>query len=104
MEAEGGVKVDNVKCDVCGKTLDSWIGNIMVPHSELDGDVIYDLQIWCKPCTKELDSKGVGRRYHNLWELSWLKDGGEELLNASSYAKKFTYQAKEKIEKIINAR
>jgi hypothetical protein len=64
-------------CEHCGKVLDNWTGNVMVDAST---HLVKEFIIWCKECTRELDRKGYGRRYHNIWELSWVKNGYFELL------------------------
>ncbi|ERI06479.1 hypothetical protein [Aneurinibacillus aneurinilyticus] len=60
------------KCDECGKELTDWSGNIMVEGKSYH-DKIDDFLIWCKECTVRLDRTGEGNKFHNLWELSWLK-------------------------------
>lgn len=92
-----------VKCDVCKSPLNDWRGNVMIPRESFEGE-IDDLQIWCKLCTKKLDREGKGRYYHNLWELSWVKEDGEEILIESSYAGRFSKDVKEKMKRIIDAR
>lgn len=32
------------------------------------------LEVWCKACTRLADEKGLGDKWHNVWELEWLKD------------------------------
>lgn len=64
--------MESPRCDECNKLLEDWSGNIMVNSTEYPDKVNY-LMIWCKQCTIDLDRKGVGGDYHNLWELSWVK-------------------------------
>ncbi|MFB6367914.1 hypothetical protein ACFCP7_28595 [Paenibacillus elgii] len=61
------------KCVVCEEELSNWSGNIMV-HKNHYPDTIDRLVIMCKNCTSELDKRGPGRQWHNLWELSWIKE------------------------------
>ena len=62
-------------CLHCNTELNEWKGNVMVKESEMSpGQVISHLEVWCKGCTRELDNAGRGRDYHNLWELSWVKE------------------------------
>jgi hypothetical protein len=68
----GGDDMSNPCCDECGKELENWSGNIMVDGNEYP-DNIKEIFVWCKGCTNKLDAKGVGRKFHNIWELSWLK-------------------------------
>lgn len=59
-------------CEHCGKVLSDWNGNLMVDGSTY---LVKEFIIWCKECTRELDREGIGKRYHNIWELSWIKNG-----------------------------
>ncbi|PHB54582.1 hypothetical protein COE92_14450 [Bacillus wiedmannii] len=61
-------------CLHCKKEIENWSGNIMVKHEDMDSGVIQGLEVWCKECTVSLDKKGYGDNYHNLWELSWVKE------------------------------
>jgi hypothetical protein len=72
----------------------------MVKKSEMfDNKVINSLEVWCKECTGKLDDKGYGRQYHNLWELSWVKEDYFEQLEtliermAGESVYKFSQQA-----------
>lgn len=62
------------RCDECNKSLPEWSGNIMVDNTEYPDKIEY-IMVWCKECTGKLDRQGAGRQYHNLWELSWVKQG-----------------------------
>ena len=73
----------NPMCDVCGKEIRDWEGNIMVPWDEYlpttEGEpasvrTIRMIKIMCKPCTIQIDRERIGEEWHNLWELSWVKD------------------------------
>ena len=64
-------------CEHCGKVLSDWNGNLMVDGST---HLVKEFFIWCKECTRELDRKGIGHRYHNIWELSWIKNDYFQLL------------------------
>ncbi|GAB4230703.1 MAG: hypothetical protein Kow00121_59420 [Elainellaceae cyanobacterium] len=63
------------KCDRCQKELRDWQGNIMISeqpyHSRQE---IKEIGVLCKQCTNQLDATGVGQQFHNIWELSWLKE------------------------------
>ncbi|PEA53080.1 hypothetical protein CON64_20045 [Bacillus pseudomycoides] len=62
-------------CLQCKKRLQDWKGNVRIKKEEMfDTRVIQSLEIWCKECTTVLDEKGPGREYHNLWELSSVKE------------------------------
>ncbi|KKI90680.1 hypothetical protein WQ54_19360 [Bacillus sp. SA1-12] len=62
------------RCDECNKPLPNWSGNVMVDGTTYPDNIDF-IMIWCKECTGSLDRKGAGRQYHNLWELSWVKQG-----------------------------
>ncbi len=66
------------KCDVCKKVLKDWSGNIMIDSKKYH-DEIEDFQIWCKECTDKLNSEDVDNLYHNIWELSLVKQGYLEM-------------------------
>lgn len=62
-------------CVHCNTELSNWRGNVMVSKKEMFEDKkVQHLQVWCKECTTRLDKNANGRDYHNLWELSWLKE------------------------------
>src|ERR1043165_7719350 len=64
-------------CDVCGKELQNWSGNIMIPTKDFIGQRpqrIEAVKVMCKACTVQLDKSGIGQAWHNLWELAWMKD------------------------------
>lgn len=68
-------KVNGPACVHCEKELSDWSGNVMVSSNEmLKVGEISRLEVWCKQCTTKLDKTGYGRDYHNLWELSWVKE------------------------------
>lgn len=62
------------KCGVCKDELEDWQGNIMVPEGDFSAGKISKVWVVCKECTKILDQKGVGQKWHQLWELHWLKE------------------------------
>jgi len=90
-----------VKCDLCNTPIDNWSGNVMIPKNSTEG-TIDDLQIWCKPCTRKMDSAGPGMNYHNLWELNWIREDREDILKESDYAERFSGKVREKVINIIN--
>ena len=61
------------KCDVCGQELKDWQGNVMILTNDFQNRTISEIILICKFCTEELDKKGVGQKWHNLWELAWIK-------------------------------
>jgi hypothetical protein len=64
-------------CDECGQSIPSWEGNIMVQSREFfagEKRRVSEIIIMCKPCTLRLDESGMGQRWHNMWELAWMKD------------------------------
>ncbi|MFK4167728.1 hypothetical protein ACI2LM_15925 [Paenibacillus lautus] len=63
---------DHPICEHCERALENWSGNIMVDTRDYP-DKIDTFHVWCKECTTDLDKRGVGRRFHNIWELSWFK-------------------------------
>ena len=87
-------------CEICNKELKDWSGNVMIPK-KTDDETIEDLQIWCKECTVKEDKQGIGHLYHNLWELSWVKEDGESILNETGYSEQFSKHVKEKLLSII---
>jgi hypothetical protein len=62
------------KCCVCNKELEDWRGNIMISEHAFSVKEIPDIRVMCKSCTRDLDDKGVGQKWHNFWELLWLKE------------------------------
>ena len=106
-EREEEIVVEVLKCEVCEKALSDWAGNVMIPEDYSPNDVssgtLDDLQIWCKECTVKLDEEGTGRKYHNLWELKWVKEEREKILQNSLYADNFSERIKEKMHKLINS-
>ena len=62
------------KCCICGEELRDWQGNVMVPQDALRGQPVSEVVVICKPCTTRLDERGAGQKWHNLWELVWIRD------------------------------
>lgn len=92
------------KCEVCNQEIENWSGNVMILDNLTSDEEIDDLQIWCKPCTNKLDAEGTGKQYHNLWELSWVKEDGDTIMIDSAYASRFSQKVKNKVDKIISLR
>lgn len=67
------------ECAVCEKKLENWAGNVMVDSVEYP-DKVNKLVIMCKECTAKLDRKGIGQKWHNLWELRWVRDDFIDLI------------------------
>lgn len=65
------------RCETCGRELHDWEGNVLVPpgwESAVD-----DIAIACKGACGETARL---REWHNLWELSWVRDRPVRLLLA----------------------
>ncbi len=67
---------ENPQCERCETVLGDWSGNIMVPTDDylLSPSRIETVMVLCKKCTTSLDKSGKGNQWHNLWELSWIRD------------------------------
>lgn len=76
-------------CGRCHKVLDNWVGNIMVDNS-LYPERISQLQVICKGCTRQLDASGFRKQYHNIWELSWIREA--PLLRLAEILQEITQQ------------
>lgn len=61
------------KCSECERELTDWHGNVMVDDNSFMKYRIDHIFVLCKECTLHLDRTGVGREFHNLWELNWLR-------------------------------
>lgn len=61
-------------CTECGRELPDWEGNIMVDSGYRTNRRIDWIKVICKPCTRDLNRRGLDRQYHNLMELSWLSN------------------------------
>lgn len=94
--------MEKVKCEICEREINDWVGNVMIPEESYEGE-IDDLQVWCKTCTSTLDSEGKGQKYHNLWELKWVKKDGEKIMQESLYADRFSKRVREKVIKLIKS-
>ena len=66
-----------VKCEVCERELEDYSANIMVSELEYPNPIT-DIHVFCKQCTRNLDKISVGKLFHNMWELYWLRDNFAE--------------------------
>ncbi|MDW0118731.1 hypothetical protein QTL97_17545 [Sporosarcina thermotolerans] len=67
-----------LNCEVCERDLPNYSANIMVGEWEYPNPVT-NVFIICKTCTRNLDRlAGVGKLFHNMWELYWLRDNFSE--------------------------
>ena len=68
-------------CVVCEKELPDWQASIMVNNQAFTFEQTIDrLEVICKPCSRAMTMEGTPRKYHNIWELSWVKDRFVHLL------------------------
>ena len=68
-------------CVVCEKELPDWQASIMVNNHAYNHEHIIDrLEVICKPCTRAMRGTSDFTKYHNIWELSWVKDRFVHLL------------------------
>lgn len=92
-----------IKCEVCERELENYSANIMVGEWEYPN--ASDVHVICKQCTRNLDSIGIGKVFHNMWELGWLKEDFEEfhtqvIRESADGSRKWGQKAKDKITAI----
>jgi hypothetical protein len=69
-------------CDICGKSLRDWQGNVMVDADMyLQKDTVEDILIWCCNCAKTMEKRGMGRQYSRIWDLRWMHNHYVYVLN-----------------------
>lgn len=90
----------NPVCNRCKKELPTWQANVMVDNHRFTHDnAIDDLEIVCKPCTRNIPS----RELHNLWELGWVKNNYmwllRNVLRDLTFPKPMFHWSKEAVEK-----
>ena len=68
-------------CVVCGKDLPDWQANLMVDNHAYTYEQRLDrLRVICKACSRAMIGTPDYSKYHNIWELVWVKERFVHLL------------------------